>query len=125
MPENFAEEVLDLEMKIDSKTDFTQKDIDRLVYLYSQAMEYYEDKNKDKYISFKERIQKVLVNPIVFSRMKNKDVQTRDRCLTDTTGKRQAGFIKIDKNATKCSLGPSKLTNALLLKQNKEMANNK
>lgn len=125
LPNNFAEEVLDLEMKIDSKTNFTQKDIDRLVYLYSQAMEFYEMNNKDKYTLFKERLQKLLVNPIVFSKMKSQDVQTRDRSFTDTTGKRQAGLIKIDKNAPKCALGPSKLSQTLMLKHNKEAANNK
>ena len=57
-------------MKIDAKSDFTQADVDRLVYLYSQAMEFYEEKNVYKYASFKERIQKLLVNPLVFNRLK-------------------------------------------------------
>lgn len=112
-------------MKIDSKTSFTQKDIDRLVYLYSQALEFYETSNKEKYTMFKERLQKLLVNPNVFSKMKSQELQTRDRSFTDTTGKRQAGLIKIDKNAPKCALGPSKLSKALMLKQSKESAKDK
>lgn len=112
LPINFAEEVLDLEMKIDSSTDFTQKDIDRLVYLYSQAMEFYEESNRDKYQSFKDRIQKLLVNPMVFNRMKNQEVKTRDRCLTDNTShiRRPNDLIKINKNAPKCNQGPAKPT---------------
>jgi len=84
LPSNFAEEVLDLEMEIESSTDITQKSIDRLVYLYSQAMEYYEGVDKVKYQSFKDRIQKLLVNPMVFSTMKKQEPATRQRSLTAT-----------------------------------------
>ena len=101
LPDNFAEEVLDLEMKIESKTDFSRADVDRLVYLYSQAMEFYEEKNVYKYASFKERIQKLLVNPVVFSSMRKQEVNTRERSLTDTGHKRPASLIKIDHNAPK------------------------
>lgn len=59
LPANFAEDVLDLEMKLENGNDVTQKDIDRLVYLYSQGMEYYEEIDKQRYQSFKDRVQKV------------------------------------------------------------------
>lgn len=106
LPPNFADEVLDLEMKIESSSDFTQKDVDRLVYLYSQAMEFYEESNKDKYNSLKDRIQKLLVNPIVFNRMKNQEVKTRERCLTDIN--RPNALIKVANKATRCKQGPLK-----------------
>jgi hypothetical protein len=59
LPFNFAEDVLDLEMKLENGNNVTQKDIDRLVYLYSQGMEYYEEIDKKRYQSFKDRVQKV------------------------------------------------------------------
>ena len=122
LPANFAEDVLDLEMKIEGFPDFTQKDVDQLVYLYSQAMEYYEGVSVDKYNSFKDRIQKLLVNPMVFSRMKNQETKTRDRWLTDY--KKPASLISISKNAPKWAQGPLKPINEQLFlggsKQSKE-----
>jgi hypothetical protein len=106
LPPNFADEVLDLEMKIESSINFTQKDVDQLVYHYSQAMEFYEESSKDKYNSFKDRIHKLLTNPMVFSRMKKKEVNTRDRCLTDIN--RQNKPISITKKAPRCNYGPLK-----------------
>lgn len=114
LPDGFADEVLDLELKLEK--DCTQADVDRLIYLYSQAMEFYEPVNKDKYLSFKNRIQKLLINPSMFNRMKNDPTGGRERCLTDINGKRP-NIIKIDKEAPKCSQGPSKLTSTLAQKK--------
>ena len=36
--------------------NFGMENIDRLIYLYSQAMEFYEAEDHDKYVRFKDRI---------------------------------------------------------------------
>ena len=114
LPEGFSDEVLDLEMKLEN--EYEQKDVDRLIYLYSQAMEFYEPINKDKYLSFKNRIQKLLVNPKMFNRMKNEQ-RGRDRCFTDTIRQRPPQLIKINKEAPKCNQGPSKMTSSIAPKK--------
>ena len=49
---------------------FTIKVVDQLIYLYSQAIEYYESIDQDKYKSFYDRLQKFLIRPEVFDVMK-------------------------------------------------------
>jgi len=41
LPPNFAEQVLEYEMQVEQGR-FTIKVVDQLIYLYSQAIEYYE-----------------------------------------------------------------------------------
>ena len=53
LPDNFAEEVMENEFAIEEGT-FTIVNVDRLVYLYSQAMEYYEGYDEDKFVRFKD-----------------------------------------------------------------------
>lgn len=55
LPDNFAEEVMDNEFAIE-EGNFGMENIDRLIYLYSQAMEFYEAEDHDKYVRFKDRI---------------------------------------------------------------------
>jgi hypothetical protein len=55
LPKNFAERVLDLELKIDGG-NFDIKNIDKLMQLYSMAVEYYSGMNDEKYMYFTERI---------------------------------------------------------------------
>ena len=43
------------------------------MYLYSQAMEYYEGYDEDKFIRFKDRINRLLMKPQVFAKMNTKD----------------------------------------------------
>ena len=76
MPENFAERVLDLELKIDGGK-FDLKNVDELINLYSvsiyfhlifnfylqSAVEYYSGMNDEKYMHFTERIQNTLLKP--------------------------------------------------------------
>ena len=49
---------------------FSIKIVDQLIYLYSQAIEYYESVDPVKYKSFYDRLQKFLVRPEVFDVMK-------------------------------------------------------
>jgi len=55
LPKNFANRVLDYELKIDSG-NFDIATIDKLMQLYSQAVEYYSGMNDEKYLYFTERI---------------------------------------------------------------------
>jgi hypothetical protein len=55
LPKNFANRVLDYELKIDSG-NFDISTIDKLMQLYSQAVEYYSGMNDEKYLYFTERI---------------------------------------------------------------------
>ena len=62
LPENFSDEVMELEFEIE-ENKFGVETVDRLVYLYSQAMEYYEGYDNDKFIRFKDRISRLLMRP--------------------------------------------------------------
>lgn len=74
LPKNFANLVLDLEIKVDSGvTDMSN--VDALLQLYSvspfylltvwfqRAVEYYSGMNDEKYLYFTERIQNLLCRP--------------------------------------------------------------
>ncbi len=58
-------------MAID-ESNFSITNVDRLIYLYSQAMEYFESEDKNKYKSFYDWLQKLLSWPEVFDAMKTK-----------------------------------------------------
>ena len=68
LPENFAEEVMDNEFAIE-EGKFSIQHVDKLIYLYSQAMEYYEGYDNDKFVRFKDRINRLLMKPEVFAKM--------------------------------------------------------
>ena len=46
------------------------KDVDHLIYLYSQAIEYYDGMDDAKHASFYQKTQKLLNKPTVFNVMK-------------------------------------------------------
>jgi len=69
LPKNFANKVLDYELKIDSGR-FDIETIDKLMQLYSQAVEYYSGQNDEKYMYFTERIQNTLLRPEILKLMK-------------------------------------------------------
>jgi hypothetical protein len=70
LPKDFANLVLDKEMKIDSGA-FDIGTLNSLMGLYSQAVEYYSGMNDEKYIYFTERIQNILVRPEILKLMKD------------------------------------------------------
>lgn len=55
LPADFANQVLNLELQIDHG-DFTMVTINDLMLLYSQAVEYYNGMNDEKYTYFESRI---------------------------------------------------------------------
>lgn len=77
LPSNFADKVLDLELKVDSGK-FDIDTIDTLTQLYSSAVEFYSSKNDQRYKYFTERLQNMLVKPEILELMKAKDDKRRD-----------------------------------------------
>ena len=69
LPKNFANKVLDYELKLDSGR-FDIETIDKLMQLYGQAVEYYSGKNDEKYMYFTERIQNTLLRPEILKVVK-------------------------------------------------------
>jgi len=61
---------LDYELLIDSGK-FDIEIIDKLMQLYSQAVEYYSGMNDEKYMYFTERIQNTLLKPEILKIMKD------------------------------------------------------
>lgn len=75
LPKNFANKVLDFELKIDAGK-FDLETIDKLMQLYSQAVEYYAGQNDEKYMYFTERIQNTLMRPEILHLMKDQSSTT-------------------------------------------------
>ena len=55
LPPDFADKVLNLELKID-QGNFNMDTINELLLLYSQAVEFYDGMNDEKYITYEGRI---------------------------------------------------------------------
>jgi hypothetical protein len=68
LPEDFAEKVLEIESWID-KGEFLSSDLDELILLYSQAVEYYNSMSNDKANYYANRIQLALMKPHVLAKM--------------------------------------------------------
>jgi hypothetical protein len=73
--------VLDYELKIDSG-NFDIATIDKLMQLYSQAVEYYSGMNDEKYLYFTERIQNTLLKPEILKFMKENN--NKDKVVTES-----------------------------------------
>jgi len=70
LPANFAESVLDLELQVESGR-FSIETINELMFLYSQAVEYYNGINDDKQNSWQDKIQNMLLRPEILMVMQN------------------------------------------------------
>lgn len=68
MPDGFPEKVLEIESWID-KGEFTSTDLDELMLIYSQVVEYYNSINSEKATYYADRIQVTLMKPSVLERM--------------------------------------------------------
>jgi hypothetical protein len=69
LPEGFSDEVIDLEMQIDDMT-FTIDTVNRLIFLYSQAIECYEGTDQARYKNYYKRLQNLVTKPTVYNSMK-------------------------------------------------------
>ncbi|CAI2366329.1 unnamed protein product [Moneuplotes crassus] len=68
LPDTFPEKVLEIESWID-KGEFIKEDLDELMLIYSQVVEYYNSINSDKASYYADRIQATLMKPNVLERM--------------------------------------------------------
>jgi len=87
--------VLTCELLIDHG-DFTMQTINDLMLLYSQAIEYYNGINDEKYTYFESRIQNLLIRPEVYQVMADasrdptkfdKDQEAKKKALEDKSEK--------------------------------------
>lgn len=74
MPKQFAEKVLELELEIEHGT-FTLKQIQRLMALYSKAVEYYNGKSDGKYLYYQDKIQNLITRPKVLDMLSQKEAE--------------------------------------------------
>ena len=68
LPSDYANQVLEQEFKIEAGK-FDVDDINKLIKMYSRAVEYYSGMNDEKYIYFTERIQNMLCRPDILKMM--------------------------------------------------------
>ena len=68
LPDNFHERVVELEHKIEQRR-FNLDNVNELMLLYSQAVEYYNGINDNKFVIYQDLIQKILVKPEVLIAM--------------------------------------------------------
>ncbi|CAD8101219.1 unnamed protein product [Paramecium sonneborni] len=64
LPQNFAEKVLNLELDVESNAA-SKEEIQELLELYSQAVEYYSSVKSERYTVFTNKIQALLMKPYV------------------------------------------------------------
>lgn len=85
--------MLNLELIIDNG-DFGMDTINDLMLLYSQAVEYYNGMNDEKYTHFESRIQNMLVRPEILMVMANasknpakakKEEEAKKKAMEDKT----------------------------------------
>lgn len=63
---------MDFELKLDSGR-FDLETIDKLMQLYSQAVEFYSGQNDEKYMYFTERIQNTLLRPEILKLIRHQN----------------------------------------------------
>lgn len=80
LPEGFADEVLDLEMKIEANS-FDLEAVNRLIFLYSQAIEVYEGNDQIRYQNFYKKLQNLVNKPSVHQEMKTKPEEKKKKKL--------------------------------------------
>mmetsp|Transcript_2114 Transcript_2114/g.1994 ORF Transcript_2114/g.1994 Transcript_2114/m.1994 type:complete len:151 (-) Transcript_2114:909-1361(-) len=68
LPENFHDKVIELEMAID-KGQLEIENINELIRLYAQAVEYYNGHNDDKFTFYTDKIQTTLMKPEILKVM--------------------------------------------------------
>lgn len=72
MPKRFADRVLELELTIDHD-DFTLKDLNDLLQLYTKAVEYYNGRTDEKYLFYQERMQNLISQPKILAMLSDEN----------------------------------------------------
>ena len=78
LPKKFAEQVLDLEICIE-QGEFSIKQIQRLMVLYSKAVEFYNGKSDDKYIFYHNKIQSMITQPRILDMLSDKAINDQNK----------------------------------------------
>jgi hypothetical protein len=78
LPTKFAEQVLELEMNVEHNV-FTIKQVQRLMALYSKAVEFYGGKSDGKYLHYQDKLQNLLSQPKILDILSYKSVADPDR----------------------------------------------
>lgn len=90
LPRKFAEQVLELEMNVEHNV-FTIKQIQRLMALYSKAVEFYNGKSDGKYLYYQDKIQNLITQPKVLDMLSSKQASE-----TENTKPKKEKAVKTD-----------------------------
>jgi len=94
LPQNFADLVLSLELRL--QRECTIAVINQLLEFYSKAVEYYESKNDERYLDYHKRIQDTLMKPEVIKAMSSDsdDTSTMPSTSNSMSGYQQSPTLK-------------------------------
>uniref|UniRef100_A0A7S3KP40 Uncharacterized protein n=1 Tax=Euplotes crassus TaxID=5936 RepID=A0A7S3KP40_EUPCR len=96
LPKKFAEQVLELEIDVENNV-FTIKQIQRLMALYSKAVEFYNGKSDSKYLFYQDKLQKLITQDKVLDMLNSKakhdhqesKVEPKEEVKTDPKTKKE------------------------------------
>ncbi|CAI2375103.1 unnamed protein product [Moneuplotes crassus] len=88
LPRGFADEVLDLEMQVEANS-FDLSNVNRLIFLYSQAIEVYEGKDQTRYQNYYKKLQNLVNKPSVHQEMKSNPTERKKKSLQKKESKDQ------------------------------------
>ena len=78
LPKKFAEQVLELEICIE-QNEFNIKQLQRLMVLYSKAVEFYNGKSDDKYLFYHNKIQNLITQPKILNMLSEKAIDGQSK----------------------------------------------
>jgi hypothetical protein len=80
LPQDFSEQVLDLEAEVQMGC-VTREQVDELITLYSQAVEYYACQSSQRYLVYEQKLQNLMIKPEIMMLM---NPNSRSKTLTPT-----------------------------------------
>ena len=105
LPKKFAEQVLELEICIE-QDQFNIKQLQRLMVLYSKAVEFYNGKSDDKYLFYHNKIQSLITQPKILNMLSEKaiDGQSKPQCSKVETDLKTKEMLKQKERLHKMNL---------------------
>lgn len=85
LPDNFADDLLQYEMELEKKV-ITIGIINKVLELYSTAIEYYESHNDDRYLIFKNKMSALWLKPNVLEALNQQEGQFYSNTRSDAKG---------------------------------------
>jgi hypothetical protein len=113
LPKKFAEQVLELEMNVDHKV-FTLKQIQRLMALYSKAVEFYGGKSDGKYLYYQDKLQNLISQPKILDMLTSEPVPVVNK-------KKSTEIVETDLKTKEQLKKKERMLKATLHMNNKEM----